>query len=117
MEDVFAAQDEISKVIVATLAGRIEEQELERASSKVPENMLAYECVLRGRQHLNKYNQEEITKARMYFEKAISLDSTLAEAYGGLALSYVEEYDVGQSDTALDHGYTFARRDSINLFH
>jgi adenylate cyclase len=110
MEDVFVAQDEISKVIVATIAGRIEEQELEQASNKVPDNMVAYECVLRGRQHLNKYNQEEITKARMYFEKAISLDSALAEAYGGLALSYVEEYDVGQSDAALYQGYTFAKK-------
>lgn len=110
LESLFAAQEEISKVIVATLAGRIEEKELERANSKVPENMKAYECVLRGRQHLNKHSRDELAKARAYFEQAISLDSTLAEAYGGLALSYVEEYDLGLTDTALDQGYTFAKK-------
>lgn len=110
LEDLFAAQDEISEVIVATLAGRIEEKELERANSKGTDNIKAYECVLRGRQHLNRHSQDDFAKARAYFEQAVALDSTLAEAYGGLALSYVEEYDLGGSDTALDQGYFFAKK-------
>lgn len=108
--DLFATQDEISRVIVATLAGRIEEKELERANSMAPGSMRAYECLLRGRQHLNKHGQDDLVKARAYFEQAVTLDSTLAEAYAGLALSYVEEYDLSRSDSALDEGYTIAKK-------
>ncbi len=46
LDDIFAVEDEITDIVVATLAGQIEHLELRRAAKKPAENLVTYDCVL-----------------------------------------------------------------------
>jgi adenylate cyclase len=48
-EDIFAVQDEVVRMIVGTLAGRLQAVGVEKALRKPPANLAAYDCVLRRR--------------------------------------------------------------------
>ncbi|MCH9012618.1 MAG: hypothetical protein IIA68_06110 [Proteobacteria bacterium] len=113
IDDIFAVQDEITDVIVATLAGRIEHLELRRAAKKPAEHPAAYDCLLRGRQCLSRYTKDGDFEARHHFERAVELDPDYAAAYAGLSISYLHEYEASWSEApedALERAYTLARK-------
>ncbi len=82
LDDIFAVQDEITNVIVATLAGQIEHLELRRAAKKPAEDLVAYDCLLRGSQCLSRYTRDGELEARRHFERALELDPNCAAAPG-----------------------------------
>lgn len=84
-DDIFDVQDELTRTIVANLSRRIETDALERARRKLPNNMDAYDCVLRGRAKLDRRDREGTADARAYFEKALEMDPEYALAWTGLA--------------------------------
>jgi adenylate cyclase len=88
LSDVFALQDEISRTIVVTMAGRLTEEHANHVSRKPTENLSAYDCVLRGQGYVHKYTSEAFDQARIYFEQAVSLDPGFARAFSWLA--YIE---------------------------
>jgi TolB-like protein/Flp pilus assembly protein TadD len=98
LDDIFAVQDEITDIIVATLAGRIEHLELRRAMKNPAEYPVAYDCVLRGRQCLNRYTKDGELEARRHFEQALKLEPDYAAAYAGLSISYLHEYEANWSE-------------------
>ena len=49
----------------------------------------AYEAYLKGRYFLDEHSAEGLRKSFRYFEEAIEKDSTYANAYAGLAESYI----------------------------
>ncbi len=53
LEDLFEMQDEVVRTIVATLVGQVEAAAAQVAKRKPPENMVAYDYVLRGLEQLN----------------------------------------------------------------
>jgi TolB-like protein/Tfp pilus assembly protein PilF len=88
LQDTFAVQDEVTRTIVSTLAIRLEDERLAAAKRKPPENMLAYDYWLRGRNCLDLWNRQGLFDARAFFERAIEIDPGYARAYAGLALTY-----------------------------
>ena len=113
LDDIFAVQDEITSIIVATLAGQIEHRELRRAATQPAEDPGAYDCVLRGRQCLNRYNQDGELEARRHFERALERDANYAAAYAGLSISYLHEYEASWCEApedALERAATLARQ-------
>jgi adenylate cyclase len=88
LEDIFSLQDEISRSIVSTIVGRIDNFDTERITSKPTANLSAYESVLRGQKLMHNYTEDDYVEARQYFERAISLDPNFARAHAWLA--YVE---------------------------
>jgi adenylate cyclase len=88
LQDTFAVQDEVTRTIVSTLAIRLEDERLAAAKRKPPENMLAYDYWLRGKNCLDLWNRPALFDARAFFEKAIEIDPGYARAYAGLALTY-----------------------------
>lgn len=88
--DVFALQDEISRTIVSTIAGRLEQSQVERLTQRPTADLSAYEEVLRGQKFLHQYSQVDYTRARECFERAISADPGFARAKALLAV--VESY-------------------------
>jgi tetratricopeptide (TPR) repeat protein len=106
-------QDEITNVIVATLAGRIEKLELRRVASHPTEDTVAYDSLLRGRQCLSRYTKEGEQEARGYFERALELEPDCASAYAGLSISFLHEYESSwceAPDDALERAYGCARK-------
>ncbi len=113
LADLFAVQDEITNVIVATLAGHIEHLELRRAARKPAEDLVAYDCLLKGRQCLNRYTKDGELAARRHFERALELDPDYAAAHAGLSISYLHEYEASWCEApedVLEHAYALAQQ-------
>ena len=87
MIDIFAIQDEIAASITEKL--RLTLFETSKGTTKdIPtKNMEAYEMWLKGNHFLQR-GPEEDEKAVGFFQQAIKLDSSFAEAYLGLAWGY-----------------------------
>ena len=92
LSDIFSVQDDVTVCIVSTLVGQIDEIGRKRAAKKNSANLLAYDCFLRGEQHLAQGSMADILEARKMFERAIELDAHHAQSWAGLALSYMDEY-------------------------
>jgi TolB-like protein/Tfp pilus assembly protein PilF len=113
LDDIFSVQDEITSVIVATLAGRIEDAGRHRAEHKAPGDMSAYDCWLKGRHCLNSFTKDGFLEARRHFKRALELEPGYARAYADLAKSYLYEYETSWSEApleALDRGYRLAQK-------
>jgi adenylate cyclase len=110
-EEIFNVQDQVVRMIVGTLAGRIEAAGVEKALRKPPSNLAAYDYVLRA-DALPFGNPEARAEVRRLSEKAIELDPTYARAYSQLAISYYLEWvnDYSGSDAALDEAYSLANK-------
>ena len=88
MEDIFALQDEITRLIVTSVDPAIRDNEIRQALRKPPTNLAAWDHALRGYWHLAKYEREENAKAHSELSKAISLDPNLAAAHSFAALAH-----------------------------
>jgi TolB-like protein len=84
MADVFLVQDEIVSKIVAKIAsgyGVIENNEAKSAARKSPEQIQAYDLVLRARDVMGlAWNGENFRSAKEFLRKAIALDPGNARA-------------------------------------
>ena len=83
-KDIFAVQDQITRRISGALALRVTSLELASSAAKPPNNLEAYDLVLRGRDLLSRLTRSANAQARALFERAITLDPNYAPAYVGL---------------------------------
>ncbi len=111
LEDVFAVQDEVTRQIVATLAGKLDATELRRArgAGERTGNLEAYDLVLRGRARLSHFTLEDNLAARRLYEEAVALDPDYARAYAGLAWTYLVEAQTTGLDEAYERAMAHAR--------
>jgi TolB-like protein len=94
VEDIFDFQDQITETIVGTLEPEIQRAESERISQKRPENMEAYDYLLRGQAYMNKATPEDTRTALKYFYRAIEKDPNYARAYAFAFWCYRREVDM-----------------------
>jgi adenylate cyclase len=99
--DLFEVQDEVARTIVATLAGRLENAEVRSAARKHAGSLPAYDCVLRGIEHLRGYGADDNRQARELFERAIGLDPSYALAHAYLALALLVEHGYEDAPAAI----------------
>jgi TolB-like protein len=83
-KDIFAVQDQITRRITGALALRLTSLEPARSAAKPPNNLEAYDLVLRGRDLLSRFTRSANAQARDLFERAIALDPNYPPAYVGL---------------------------------
>jgi TolB-like protein/tetratricopeptide (TPR) repeat protein len=88
LEGIFSLQDEVSNSVVGTIARKLEQSEIERATTKPTENLNAYDYLLRGKAHVYNWTRESISEALRLFYRAIELDPHYASAYGMAAWCY-----------------------------
>jgi len=113
LDDIFAVQDEITDLIVTTLAGRIEQATRQRAAEKPAKDMAAYDHLLRAREHSRHRAQEGELAARFHLDRALELDPECAAAYACYALSYIHEYEAAwcrDRRSAIERAYVLARK-------
>ena len=105
--DIFAVQDEISRVITKELTGRLLGKKGQAGAAVAPArpriNTDAYTAYLRGRFFVNRRNTEDMLRAEDYFKQALRLEPGYADAHASLGMAYELLYLNGQ------------RRDTLQL--
>jgi len=89
LTDIFAIQREIATAIADQLQVSLSGAEQARLVGEATASTEAYEAYLRGRYFWNQRTAESIRTAISEFQRAVDLDSNYAEAYSGLADSYL----------------------------
>lgn len=92
---IFDIQSTIAGKIVKVLKTKFSPKEEERLQMKPTDNLEAYNLYLKGRWFWNKRTKEGLEEAIKYFEEAIEKDANYAQAYAGLADSYLMLGDYG----------------------
>ena len=90
--DLLLVQDEIARLVITSLVGKVEETDWRRAQQKSSIQLMPYDLVLKGRISMNDYSRDGVLEARRCFQQALDLDPEHAAAYAGLAVSYAFEY-------------------------
>ncbi len=85
LNDIFALQDEITTSTVAAIEPSLRQAEIERAKRKRPENLDAYDLVLRATSFAYTGMPEGASQAMPLLERALVLDSNYALAHGQIA--------------------------------
>ena len=90
LENIFDLQDQVTARVVAAIAPKLEQAEIDRAKRKPTDNHDAYDQFLRGMAGFYKWSREGNEEALSHFYKAIQLDPNYAAAYGMAARAYVQ---------------------------
>lgn len=98
LQDVFAIQDEITRMIAATLKENIELAEQDRVWREPTENLGAYEYRKRAQEQWFEFTRESNIRAEQLSEKAIALDPGYSGAYIELAWAHINGYRWGWSE-------------------
>lgn len=90
LEDVFDLQDQITANVVAAIEPTVRKAEIERARSKQPENMGAYDLFLQALPHIYAIQPDSNHKALDLLMQAIDLDPEYAPALAHAAWGLVQ---------------------------
>jgi adenylate cyclase len=87
-DDIFALQDEIALSVVGAIEPSLRRAEVERVKRKRPDNLDAYDLVMRAQPDVYSGMPERATKALVLLEGALVLDSTYALAHAFAAMCH-----------------------------
>ena len=97
-DDVFAIQEAVANDVATGIVGRLLPAESRALAVRPTANAEAYDAYVLGRFYWNKRTAPDLVRAAGYFRQAIRADSSFAQAWSGLADSYVlfipQEYNV-----------------------
>ena len=114
LHDIFAVQDEITEAITGAVAPSFIAAEARRASAKAPENLDAWDLVMRGNWHLWRLTRADVEEAKQLFQEAIAIDPDSYMAHGGLGIAYPLAAGMGLAECEMDEsreeGFKAARR-------
>jgi TolB-like protein/Flp pilus assembly protein TadD len=88
LDDIFALQDEITLSVVGAIEPSLRDAEIARVKRKRPDNLDAYDLVLRALPHVYVAMPEEAAKVVPFLEQALALEDDYAGAHGLLAWCY-----------------------------
>ncbi len=100
--EVFEIQDRIVRDIVGALAVKLTAFEQQRAAAKPPENLEAYELVLRARELLRAVERPANREARGLIAQAIKLSPSYAEAHAARAYAEFQRAVFGWMEDPAD---------------
>jgi adenylate cyclase len=112
VSEIFSVQDEVTQTIVVTVVGRVEADGIKRARRKAPENMTAYDYVLRGLDFYQRrgHSKGGVAQALAMFDKAIEIDPELAPAYAWHACASSGSWFKSRNDQDLEAPLAYARK-------
>ncbi|WP_428643820.1 winged helix-turn-helix domain-containing tetratricopeptide repeat protein [Roseibium sp.] len=110
--DIFAVQDEMTRMVAASLGIQVQDTTLSRALQKSWPEFNAYDCLLRARRYTSTLDDSVHAEARDLLERAVMLDPAYAEAHALLANVYLAEYRFGANPRPdpLDRALATAQR-------
>ncbi|MBS9718832.1 BTAD domain-containing putative transcriptional regulator [Pseudohalocynthiibacter aestuariivivens] len=118
LDDIFDIQTQIARTVSSTVIGRITSVGGHSPPNRRPEDLKAYELVMRGTQQMNRNDEDGVNAAIASFQSAIDLDPNYGRAYGlgALASAYRSwNYRVNNDVTeAMDWAQKAARLDPLD---
>jgi TolB-like protein/DNA-binding winged helix-turn-helix (wHTH) protein/Tfp pilus assembly protein PilF len=90
LPDVLALQRDVAKAIASEIKIHLTPQERQHLANARPINPDAYNAFLLGDYHASKRNPAAMDRGIQYFQEAIRIDPSYAQAYAGLANAYIE---------------------------
>lgn len=100
--DLIALQEEIVDHLVQALAVKVSETEWRRLASSHTRNLKAYDLFLRAYAAHLTHQPDDNRQARELYRQAAALDPGFARAYGGLAMTYANDYRYQWSSAGAD---------------
>lgn len=88
IEDLFILQENITRLVVGSLAIKVKQIEQQRAFTKTTSNLEAYDHFMRGSHFFYKSSRADNLKAREHFKTALELDGDYALAYAMLGWTH-----------------------------
>ena len=88
LEDIFAVQDEVTRTVVSTVAGRIDTVGHQRASRMSPDSLKAYDLFLRAKARVMRFTRTDNAEGRDLLKRAIALDPANAQAHAQLCATH-----------------------------
>ena len=82
LDDIFALQDELTTSVVAAIEPSLRQAEIERVKRKRPDNLDAYDLVLRAMPDVYPSIPERARKALPLLKSALALEPDYALAHG-----------------------------------
>jgi TolB-like protein len=98
LADVFAVQDQITEAIVAAIEPQLYAAENFRARRKLPNNLDAWDLVMRALSHYWRVTRQDNMVAQALLEKAIAIDPNYGQALSLLATSHMFGVHLGWAD-------------------
>jgi TolB-like protein/Tfp pilus assembly protein PilF len=98
LADVFAVQDEITQAVVAAIEPHLYAAEDFHARRKAPDNMVAWDLVMRALSHYWRVTRQDNLVAQALLEKAIAVDPGYGQALSLLAASHTFSAHMGWED-------------------
>ncbi len=92
LEDIFAVQDEVTRTVVSTVAGRIDAVGHHRANRMSPDSLKAYDLCLRAISLIFRFTKADNAKARELLAQAIALDPVNVHAHCELSTVYLMDW-------------------------
>ena len=106
-EEVFEIQNKVSRKVVDQLHIILNPEDEKALRNYPTTNMKAYELLLKARSFADKRTKEDYLMALELYQKAIDLDVNFAEAYAEMALCYLFNFFLDNSNA--DKNYEKAR--------
>jgi TolB-like protein/Tfp pilus assembly protein PilF len=110
LDEIFEVQDAVTHELVATLVNRVEADRLARARRAPTESLMAYECLLRGKDHHHRYTAEDNALSQSFLARAIELDPTFASAHAWMACAVAQSNAFDQGSGAFERAYRHVLR-------
>jgi TolB-like protein/Tfp pilus assembly protein PilF len=95
LTDVFRVQDEVTRKIVSSLAGKLDRTERLTALLKHPDSLNAYGLYWRGMALYLNFTPSDNAKAQEAFAKAVALDPNYAAAHAMWAWTHFSDWNFG----------------------
>jgi len=89
VDDIFTIQREVALAIASVLNTTLTKKESQQLDYVPTVNMQAYDLYMRGTFLIEKRNKTDLLVARELFQQAVGKDRTFADAYSGLATTYL----------------------------
>ncbi len=89
VNDIFSIQREVAIAIATVLNTTLSKKEAQQLDHIPTSNLQAYDLYLRGKFLVEKRNKTDVLMARELFQEAVNKDKNFANAYSGLANTYL----------------------------
>ncbi len=88
LDDIFSLQDEIALSVLGIIEPSLRQAEVERVGRKRPENLDAYDLVLRALPDVYGVMPASATRALVLLDRALAIEPTYATAHGYAAMCH-----------------------------